>query len=178
LGIYSQYMSRPKGPRRVNFIPEITYFKPIGIPLANLKEINLNVDELETVRLVDFEGNDQEEAAKKMKISQSTVQRILTAARNKIAKALVLGQAIRVKGGEDFMALVGGPGRGRGGGFGQGGRGRGRGRMGGPLQAGPGGYCSCPNPDCDYKEAHLPGKPCYQQVCPKCGSQLIRRRQG
>jgi len=167
-------MPRPKNPRRVKFIPEITYFKPVGVPLAHLKEVNLNVDELEAVRLVDYDNKGQEESADKMGISQSTIQRILASARKKIAQGLILGQAIRVKGGEKNMVNNGNgrPGKGRG--FGQG---RGRGRKGGPLQAGPGGYCSCPNPECDYQEAHQPGKPCYQQVCPKCGSQLIRKRE-
>lgn len=150
-------------------MPEATYFKPMGIPLTDLKEVRLTIDELEAVRLVDFSGDGQEKAAGKMNVSQSTLQRILSSARKKIAKALVTGKAIQVKGGEVQMAN----GRGRGGP-----RGGGRGRKGGPLQAGPGGYCGCPNPKCDYQEAHQPGKPCYQQVCPECGSQLIRRRQG
>lgn len=164
-------MGRPKRKRRVSFIPGVTYFKPVGVALANLKEVNLTVDELEVLRLVDFNGQDQEKAAEKMGVSQSTVQRILSSARKKVAQGLVLGQAIQVKGGEEFMADNNRPGRGRGPRQGQG-----RGRKGGPLQAGPGGYCSCPNPDCDYKEGHQVGKPCYQQVCPKCGSQLIRKR--
>ncbi len=161
-------MARPKRPRRVDFIPEVTYFKPVGVPMANLKEVDLNTDELEALRLVDFNNQSQEKAAEKMDVSQSTIQRILNRARKKVAKGLVLGQAIKVKGGEETMAQ----GRRKGGR----GPGAGRGRKGGPLQAGPGGYCSCPNPECDYQEGHQAGRPCYQQICPKCGSQLIRRR--
>jgi hypothetical protein len=48
----------------------------------------------------------------------------------------------------------------------------GRGRMGGPLAAGPGGYCICPS--CGHKEEHVAGKPCNQQKCPKCGVQMTR----
>ncbi len=168
-------MPRPKRPRRVNFIPEITYFKPVNVPLAHLKEVNLNFDELEALRLVDYQGENQETAAQKMAVSQSTIQRILTSARKKVAKGLVLGQAIKVKGGEEIMANNNRPSRGRGkrGGVGQG---QGRGRKGGPASAGPGGYCSCPNPECDFKKPHQVGQPCYQQVCPECGSQLIRKR--
>jgi hypothetical protein len=61
----------------------------------------------------------------------------------------------------------GGAGRGRGGG-----RGQGRGRMGGSQAAGPEGNCICPN--CGQKVNHVAGKPCYDQKCPKCGTQMLR----
>jgi predicted Fe-Mo cluster-binding NifX family protein len=59
-----------------------------------------------------------------------------------------------------------GPGRGMGG---RGGRG---GRMGGPVAAGPGGYCVCPQ--CGHKEPHQVGVPCMQMQCPKCGAAMAR----
>lgn len=52
------------------------------------------------------------------------------------------------------------------------GGGRGPGRMGGPKAAGPGGHCICPN--CGYRVPHAAGQPCYQQVCPKCGTAMTR----
>lgn len=58
-----------------------------------------------------------------------------------------------------------------GGGIGGGGGG-GRGRMGGPLAAGPGGSCVCPQ--CGQKAPHVAGDPCNQKVCPKCGSRMAR----
>ncbi len=90
-------MVRPRIPRRVSFKPGVTYFKPRGVPLRFLEEINLEPDELEAVRLADFTGLEQIEAAKKMKISQSTFQRILTTARKKIGQALIEGKAIRIE---------------------------------------------------------------------------------
>jgi len=72
--------------------------------MSFLEEVDLTVDELEAVRLADFKGLSQHQAAKKMKISQSTLQRVLTSARKKIAEALVLGKAIKVEGGEYKMA--------------------------------------------------------------------------
>ena len=92
-------MTRPKIIRCVNFKPEVTYFKPRGIPLSSLYEINLTIDELETVRLKNYKGLEQTECAKKMKISQSTFQRILISANKKIADALVNGKAIKIEGG-------------------------------------------------------------------------------
>lgn len=92
-------MPRPKKPRLIGFRPGVTYFKPRAIPLSVLEEVDLTVDELEALRLADFKNLDQRLAAKKMKISQSTFQRILTQARKKVAEALVEGKAIRVEGG-------------------------------------------------------------------------------
>lgn len=99
-------MPRPKRPRCVGFLPEVVYFKPRGIPLSLLKEVDLTVDEFETLRLADLENLEQTEAAKKMKVSQSTFQRILTNARKKLAEAVVLGKAIRVEGGVYQMAKM------------------------------------------------------------------------
>jgi len=166
---------RPRKKRQVNFFPRAVYFKPQNIPLASLREINLTLDELEALRLVDWQGLGQTEAGEKMNISQSTLQRILKEARQKIAGALVKGQAIRVEGGEVTMPGFG-RGLGRGQGLGRGlGRGGGRGRQGGPYAAGPGGVCVCTNPDCKNEVSHLVGQPCYQRKCPKCGSPMVRR---
>jgi predicted DNA-binding protein (UPF0251 family) len=92
-------MARPEKCRCVSFNPEITYFKPAGISLQSLEEIKLNVEELEAIRLKDFEGLEQKECAEKMKISQPTFNRILLSARKKIADALINGKAVRIEGG-------------------------------------------------------------------------------
>ncbi len=89
-------MARPIKPRRVIFDPNITYFKPRAVPLSILEEVDLDVDELEALRLCDLEGLSQVMAAKKMKISQSTLGRILTSARKKVAEALIKGKAIKI----------------------------------------------------------------------------------
>jgi predicted DNA-binding protein (UPF0251 family) len=93
-------MPRPKRFRRVFFQPGATYFKPRGVPLRFLEEINLAVDELEALRLADHQGMEQIEAAKAMAVSQSTFQRILTSARHKVSQGLVEGKAIRIEGGK------------------------------------------------------------------------------
>jgi len=89
-------MTRPIKKRLVRFDPEVTYFKPRAVPLSALEEVDLTVDELEAVRLCDLRELDQIEAAQKMKVSQSTLQRILASARRKIAEALIRGKAIRI----------------------------------------------------------------------------------
>jgi len=90
-------MARPIKPRRVLFDPDVVYFKPRAVPLSMLEEVDLSIDELEALRLCDLEDFEQEEAAKKMTISQSTLQRILTSARKKVAEALIGGKAIKIR---------------------------------------------------------------------------------
>jgi uncharacterized protein len=92
-------MSRPIKCRRVNFLPQVTYFKPAGIPMRNLEEVCLSVEELEAIRLKDLEGLEQEQGAERMNISRPTFQRVLTSARQKIADALFNGKAVRIEGG-------------------------------------------------------------------------------
>ena len=36
--------------------PSVNYFKPRGIPMTELERVSLAVDELEALRLKDFEG--------------------------------------------------------------------------------------------------------------------------
>jgi len=90
-------MARPIKPRRVFFDPKVTYFKPRAVPLSMLEEVGLSIDELEALRLCDYKNLEQTEAAKKMKISQSTLQRILTSARKKLVQALIEGKAIKIR---------------------------------------------------------------------------------
>ena len=92
-------MVRPRLCRRVGFNPNITYFKPRGIPLGELEEVTLNIEEFEAVRLKDLEGLEQAECAKKMNISQPTFHRLISSARKKIAEAIIKGKAIKVEGG-------------------------------------------------------------------------------
>lgn len=98
-------MPRPVKIRRVETIPLVRYFKPSGIPLRLLEEIQLSVDEIEAVRLRDIEKLEQENCAKKMSVSRATFQRILTGAREKIAIALLKGNAIRIEGGTFEIAM-------------------------------------------------------------------------
>ena len=52
------------------------------------------------------------------------------------------------------------------------GRGGGRGRQGGRFAAGPGGLCRCPA--CGQTIPHQRGVPCFESVCPNCGTKMIR----
>ncbi|HSR36049.1 MAG TPA: DUF134 domain-containing protein [Desulfurivibrionaceae bacterium] len=72
-------------------------FKPTGAPLAELPRIVLQRDELEALRLCDMEGLFQEEAGERMGVSRGTVQRLLAAARRKVATALTQGAALIIE---------------------------------------------------------------------------------
>ena len=93
-------MPRPLRRRFVGRLPVSSYFKPGGVPLSQLDEVVLTIDELEAIRLADFEGMYHEQAAERMKVSRQTFGRIVGSAHRKIADALVEGKALRVNGGE------------------------------------------------------------------------------
>jgi predicted DNA-binding protein (UPF0251 family)/DNA-directed RNA polymerase subunit RPC12/RpoP len=92
-------MVRPKKNRIVTTHPEVSYFKPRGIPLRDLDEVVLTVDEREALRLADLEDYSHAEAGERMAVSRATFGRILQNARKTVADALIHGKAIRVEGG-------------------------------------------------------------------------------
>ena len=89
-------MVRPRLCRRIRFNPNITYFKPQGVPMRYLEVVELTTEEAEALRLRNIKDLEQEEAAKKMNTSQSTYQRILSSAYKKITEALIEGKAIKI----------------------------------------------------------------------------------
>ena len=89
-------MPRPCKKRKVCLDLKAAYFKPRGIPMTELSEIVLEVDEMEAVRLADLEGKYQEDAAKRMRVSRPTFSNIINRAHAKIAEALILGKALRI----------------------------------------------------------------------------------
>jgi predicted DNA-binding protein (UPF0251 family) len=100
------YMPRRRRCRCVGFQPNFLYFKPGPEPGGKGKtpdpdagERIVNVEELESIRLKDYLGLSQEEAAKRMGISQPTFHRTISEAHRKIAEAFVEGKAIRIEGG-------------------------------------------------------------------------------
>ncbi len=92
-------MVRPQKDRIVTFNPNVSYFKPRGIPMIDLEEVALTVDEREAIRLADLQGLAHEEAGRQMGVSRATFGRIVNRARRIIADALINGKAINVQGG-------------------------------------------------------------------------------
>ncbi len=89
---------RQRSLRRIENIPEVTYYKPAGVPMKFMEVIEVSFAELEAVRLVDIEGLTQEEAATRMGISRRSFWNDLEGARKKIATALVNGCALELVG--------------------------------------------------------------------------------
>lgn len=95
-------MPRPFKCRRVCGTPGAVYFKPRGIPLFDLREIGLTLDEFEAIRLADLKGLYQEDAAKRMDISRQTFGNIIASAHKKIADAIVNGKALKISVGKNI----------------------------------------------------------------------------
>ncbi len=90
-------MPRHKLYRTIQSPPVIDGFNPSGTEQAG--EVVISLEEFEAVRLIDFEGLDQSQAAEQMGISRQTFGRVLRSARFIIAKALVVGFQLKVTGG-------------------------------------------------------------------------------
>ena len=79
--------------------PTCRLFKPAGIPARNLEKVSLTVDELEALRLADYEGLYHEQAAALMNVSRQTFGRIVSQARSRVATALIENKALNIGGG-------------------------------------------------------------------------------
>lgn len=87
-------MARPTMNRQIAIRPKIVAFKPIDVPLCDVEEIRLTFDEVEALRLADYEGLYQEAAAQRMGVSRQTFGRIIETARKKVADGLVNGKML------------------------------------------------------------------------------------
>lgn len=92
-------MPRPKRSRRIHRPPIATGFAPFGIASGSNGSITLLYEEYESLRLSDYEGIAQQEAANRMEISRPTFSRIYDQARQKLSRALVEGLSVVIEGG-------------------------------------------------------------------------------
>jgi predicted DNA-binding protein (UPF0251 family) len=87
---------RPRRARCIGFDPIHICFKPCGVRGKGLKTVELQTDEFEALRLMDFEGLYQEQCAERMGISRTTLSRTVAAARRKVADALLHGKRLMI----------------------------------------------------------------------------------
>lgn len=85
---------RRRRARCIGFDPTYLCFKPCGVRGRGLETVELRADELEALRLMDFEGLYQEQCAEHMGISRTTLSRTLAEARRKVADALLHGKRL------------------------------------------------------------------------------------
>ena len=92
-------MPRPRKQKIICSLPRCRAFAPFDGTGAG-EAVVLNVEEFETIRLIDHEGLDQAQCAEEMGVARSTVQRLYNDARCKIAQCLVDGRALEISGGD------------------------------------------------------------------------------
>lgn len=180
-------MPRPKRKRTVTNPPKMEGFKPFGIPISDAEPVILFFEEYEAIRLMDYLGMTQVEAAREMAVSRPTLTRVYEKARRTIADAFVNGKAIFIEGGDyhtdefwyrceecyklliseqEILSCV----------YCQSERIR-------PLTNKPvkmehqrhedsPGFCICLH--CNTKIPHQPGIPCRESKCPNCDKKMVR----
>jgi predicted DNA-binding protein (UPF0251 family) len=89
---------RPEKVRLVQEEPKIGQFSPRGKP-GRPNEIDLGIDQFEAMRLVDYMGLRQSQAARQMGLSRQTIGRIIKQARKSVSDAIINGKIIRIFGG-------------------------------------------------------------------------------
>lgn len=93
-------MPRPRQKSKIQMPPRIKGLVPIGPGSKHAPIELLHLEEYEAIRLLDYEGIGQVEAAKIMGISRPTLTRIYLRARQKIAHVLTEGRQLIIEGGK------------------------------------------------------------------------------
>jgi predicted DNA-binding protein (UPF0251 family) len=89
-------------------MPQVSVFGPDGKADA-AEPLLMTVEEYEVIRLIDWKGLSQEEAAAEMGVARSTVQRIYEGARRKLADCIVNGKTLKISGGDYHLCPKGEP---------------------------------------------------------------------
>ncbi len=91
-------MPRKKRQRRLLAPPSVKGFIVFG-SRNRVEQVILFYEEYEAIKLLDYDGLTQEEAAVCMEVSRPTLTRIYEAARNKVAQSMVEGKDLIISGG-------------------------------------------------------------------------------
>ena len=91
-------MARPEKCKRICSLPEQNRFTCIGSDNSAASQV-LTLEEFETIRLIDYIGLTQEQCAAQMHVARTTIQRLYTDARKKIAEFLLSGTSLEISGG-------------------------------------------------------------------------------
>jgi len=183
---------RPLRLRKISNPPPVSGFKPYGYKKneARHDSVFLHFEEYEALRLCDYEMLNHHQASLIMDVSRPTLTRIYARARQKIAQALVQGSQIIIEGGkiyfdsEWFTCSSCGC------------------YFNNPekqemikecplckstsisnFNEGPDqdeesfGHCNdiCICVECGHEQPHQFGHPCKEEICPKCGKNMVRK---
>ena len=94
-------MARPEKCKRICNMPINNKFlcsTPSGDEISTNGQ-TLSLEEFETIRLIDYIGLTQEQCASQMHVARTTVQRMYTDARKKIATFIITGSSLDISGG-------------------------------------------------------------------------------
>ncbi len=91
---------RSKQYRKVVSPPALKGFKPIGVPYDQAAVVSMLYEEYEALRLADYSGMKQEDAARLMNVSRPTFTRIYSSCLQKLAMAFTEGRSIVIEGGD------------------------------------------------------------------------------
>ena len=72
-------------------------YKPAGLPLTELQQTHVDIDELEALRLCDGAGLTQEDAGQRMGVSRGTIQRLVASGRKKLIDAIIAGHVLMIE---------------------------------------------------------------------------------
>ncbi len=183
---------RPVRSRRISNPPIISGFRPYGRKEGNNESgsVFLYLEEYEALRLCDYEMLNHHQASIIMNVSRPTLTRIYGRARQKIAEAMVKGSRIIIEGGKIYFdsdwfecsacgCFFNNPEKQED-------------ITGCPLCGSkdvsvveqdpeepeePASRCNdiCICTGCGFEQSHRFGRPCRDEICPKCGSGMIRK---
>lgn len=92
-------MPRPNKAKKIGKVPVCRHFTTEDSVRDKGLELVMSIEEFESVRLIDYLGLTQAEAALRMAVGRGTVQSLYTSARRKIARYLVEGSCLKISGG-------------------------------------------------------------------------------
>ncbi len=92
-------MPRTTKCRKICSFPDFYSFVPEEADAGNIETVMMSLDEYETLRLMDYEGLNQQECALRMGVARTTVTAMYESARNKLVSTVVEGKRLRIAGG-------------------------------------------------------------------------------
>lgn len=98
-------MPRPRKQKKICDLPRIDTFAPADGSIVTSDIITMSIEEYEVIRLIDYEDLNQVACADVMSVARSTVQRLYTDARKKLADCIINGKILKISGGDYTLCV-------------------------------------------------------------------------